>query len=119
MRAGQTIAFPDDEFRTPVYVGTAAAALLELADKDLSGIFHLAGNERLSRYETGRRLARKLSVDESLVLVKNASELSGRAPRPKDVSLSNTKARTLLQTPFLSLDEALDEMFKSEEGSYA
>ncbi len=119
LRAGQTIAFPDDEFRTPVYVCTAAEALLELADQDLSGIFHLAGNERLSRHETGCRLARKLKVDESLVLVKNSSQLPGRAPRPKDVSLSNTKARSQLQTPFLSFDATLEEMLKSKESSHA
>jgi len=118
LHAGQSIAFPDDEFRTPIYVGTAAEALLELADRNLSGIFHLAGNERLSRHETGRRLASRLKVDVSLVMVKNASELSGRAPRPKDVSLSNAKARALLQTPFLSFDETLDEIFKLEKGTH-
>ena len=56
-------------------------------------------------------IADKLKADPSLVSVKNAPDLAGRAPRPKDVSFDNTKARTQLRTQFLDYDETIERMF--------
>ena len=50
LRAGGKITVPaSHEIRSPIDIVTAGAALLELAGGDHHGIFHLAGNDRLSR----------------------------------------------------------------------
>jgi dTDP-4-dehydrorhamnose reductase len=52
-----------DTVRCPVHVEDLAAALLELAACDHSGIFHLAGPDALSRHELGVLIARRDGLD--------------------------------------------------------
>lgn len=54
-RAGQTVSVPAHEVRTPVDVITVGRALVELAAGEQRGIFHLAGSERLNRFEMADR----------------------------------------------------------------
>lgn len=90
LRAGKRLTLFDDEYRTPLYLETAAAALVEIARSDVTGVWHVAGMERLSRYEMGLRLAMQLGADLRLL---EASSSEGRfsEPRPRDVSLDITQ----------------------------
>jgi len=46
-----------DEFRSPVAAQVTARAVWELAAFDRPGLYHLAGTERLSRWQIGQLLA--------------------------------------------------------------
>jgi dTDP-4-dehydrorhamnose reductase len=46
-----------DEYRCPIPAISTARAVWELAGRQLSGLFHLAGAERLSRWEIGQLIA--------------------------------------------------------------
>ncbi|MFE7112774.1 SDR family oxidoreductase [Streptomyces sp. NPDC057575] len=48
-----------DDIRCPIHVADLAAALLELASSDLSGVHHLAGTDAVSRHELGTLIARR------------------------------------------------------------
>ena len=79
--------FYEDEIRCPIQVGDLAAALLELAELDVTGVVHVAGADALSRADlaelvTGRPVRRT------------------RAPldRPLDCRLDCSRARALLRT---------------------
>ncbi|MFD8477829.1 SDR family oxidoreductase [Kitasatospora sp. NPDC059673] len=54
-----------DDIRCPVHVADLAAALLELASSDLSGVHHLAGTDAVSRHELGTLIARRDGLDAS------------------------------------------------------
>ncbi|MFE2216612.1 SDR family oxidoreductase [Streptomyces canus] len=54
-----------DDIRCPVHVADLAAALLELASGDGSGIHHLAGPDAVSRHELGVLIARRDGLDAS------------------------------------------------------
>jgi dTDP-4-dehydrorhamnose reductase len=114
MSAGQAMQFPENEIRTPADVITLGAALLELAGDESSGIFHLSGSTELNRYEMGKRIAAVLGFAPELVLPGNSNGTPGRAPRPIDVSLDNTKARRELRTPMCTLEQGLDLILKSK-----
>ena len=49
--------FFSDEVRCPIQVGDLAAALIELAATERSGLLHVAGADRLSRAEFAELLA--------------------------------------------------------------
>lgn len=110
-------AMPEHEIRTPVDVVTLGRALLEMAATRQSGLVHLSGNERLSRYVMGRRIARRLGFSESLITPQLPAATLSRAPRPRDVSLVNDRARALLKTPLRSFDEALDLILAPDPAS--
>ena len=107
LRAGQPTNQPADEFRTPTDVLTLADALIELVDMEMSGLLHLGPRERISRHEFALKIARRLGFDPSLVKDVRGQELSGRAPRPKDVSFNTDRAHALLRTRLLETDDGL------------
>lgn len=108
LEAGKQVMFPENEIRTPVDVITLGRAFLELATLDCTGIVHLAGDTRLNRYEMAQHIARRLGLPEDLVIATDSNSMEGRAKRPNDASLDNSKAKMLLTTPMRTLDEALD-----------
>ena len=81
------LTFYEDEIRSPVQVGDLAAALLELAQLDVSGPLNVAGADDVSRAELAELVAGRP--------VRRASAPPGR---PLDCSLDSARARTLLRT---------------------
>jgi len=115
LKEGRQVAFPREEIRSPVDVVTLSRAVLELAGNDYRGFLHLSGNDRLSRYDMALRLAHRLGYAAETVVDTKPVVHSGRARRPRDVSLSNLRAREILATPMHALEEAMD-LVLAEEG---
>ncbi len=101
-----------DEWRTPLEVGCAARALVELAGGEVSGRLHVAGPERVSRSELGRAVlaARGRSRAEIADLVRagTRAEAGLAATRAADASLDSSRARSILATPLLGPRAGLD-----------
>jgi dTDP-4-dehydrorhamnose reductase len=111
---GKPYGVPAEEVRTPIDVVTLGQALLELAGAGhLQGTFHLAGNEVMNRLELVQRIAKRFGYSKDLVFASDVSRIPNRAPRPRDVSLNNAKARSMLKTPMKCLDEALDLIIRT------
>jgi dTDP-4-dehydrorhamnose reductase len=116
LREGKQVTTPATEVRTPVDVITLGRALLELAGHSHRGIVHLSGNDRLNRHEMMQRIATRLGLPAELVIAQDPSGIPGRAPRPRDVSLDNSKARGLLKTPMVGLDDGLELVLAAVDG---
>jgi dTDP-4-dehydrorhamnose reductase len=117
LRAGQRVAVPAQEIRTPIDVVTLGRALLELAGGEYSGRIHLAGNDRLNRLELSRMVAARLDLPTELVVPSGAVQAAGRAKRPRDVSLHNRKAQAALKTPMRRFEDGLSLVLHSEQDS--
>ncbi len=104
---------PPAEIRSPVDVATLGRALLELATNDFTGVIHLAGNDVVPRVEMARRIVEKMKYPPELVVPRDPGDIPGRAPRPADVSLDNTRARRVLNTPMKGLDEGIDSFLSA------
>jgi len=115
LEAGQRSGFPENEIRTPIDVITLGRALVELAGNSFSGVIHLAGNDRLTRYEMACRIAQALGYAPDLIAPTDSSAMPDRAPRPRDVSLDNSKAKRFLQTPMRDLDDAIALILSAKE----
>ncbi|MEU3598684.1 sugar nucleotide-binding protein [Streptomyces sp. NPDC006798] len=85
-----------DEFRCPVHVTDLAAALLELASSDASGIHHIAGPDTLSRYEFGVLVAERDGL-ETARLPQGTRATSG-LPGALDVRLDSRATQRRLRT---------------------
>jgi dTDP-4-dehydrorhamnose reductase len=83
-----------DEFRCPIPAHETARAVWALAQAGARGLFHIAGSERLSRWEIGQLL---LARWEQKVKFEPGSirDYTG-PPRSPDTSLDCTKAATVL-----------------------
>jgi dTDP-4-dehydrorhamnose reductase len=91
LKDGKTIKIVNDQFNTPTLVDDIAFALKVLIEKGCIGIYHVAGSERLSRYDMAVKVAETFGFDKSLVRPISAAELKQPAPRPLDSSLNITK----------------------------
>ena len=109
LKQGKPMMLYTDQIRTPILVQDLAAALLELAVSDLSGTIHLGGAERVNRYEFGRRIAEIHGFPEQLLEPVTMETMPTKAPRPKDVSLDTTLARSVLKTVLRGYTEGLLE----------
>ena len=113
-QAGQRMKLFTDEFRSPIPAEVTARAIWELAAPSRPGLYHVAGSERLSRWEIGQLLAARWPQLKPRIEPGSLREYSG-APRAPDTSLNCAKAQKLLSFPLPGLTEWLaaqpDEAF--------
>jgi dTDP-4-dehydrorhamnose reductase len=94
-RSGRGLKLFTDEFRCPIDASVTARAVCELAALRTGGIFHLAGAERLSRWEIGQWLAKRFPEVPARMEPGSLKEYVG-APRAPDVSLNCRKIQQRL-----------------------
>lgn len=82
--------------------GVIARAVWELAAKEASGLYHLGGYERLSRWEIGQALLPWYPELQGRLVKGYARDHTG-APRPADLSLNCEKIQGLLSFPIPGL----------------
>lgn len=97
-KAGKNVTVYADEFRCPLPAGVIARVLWELVQQDCPGLYHLGGNERLSRWEIGEALL-PWYPELNGRLIKGSSQDHWGAPRPADLSLACQKIQRLLSFP--------------------
>ena len=95
-RARQPQCFFSDEYRTPLDYKTAARILARLAESNVKGMIHVAGRERLSRFELMSRVAVSLGIEPALVQANRMTDITLPEPRPVDVSLDTSRLAALL-----------------------
>ena len=91
-----------DEFRCPITAGAVARALWEFAVKPGSGLYHLGGRDRLSRWEIGTLLTRWYPELAPAIQPGTLADYQG-PPRPPDLSLCSDKIQALLSFPLPGL----------------
>ena len=87
-----------DEYRSVTGAKSIGEGILALLGK-ATGVIHLAGPERLSRYEFGKRVVNAFGLNPALIKPSSQKEAKNMAPRPADVSLDIKKAITLGYSP--------------------
>ncbi len=97
-KSGKQMTLYRDEFRCPLPAGAIARATWELAKRNVSGLYHLGGRERLSRWEIGRALMPWYPELEGALIEGSARSHAG-TPRPADLSLNCEKLQVLLPFP--------------------
>lgn len=103
-----------DQFTSPTYIPNLSKMLIEIATKQITGIIHLAGATRISRYCLAELISDKLSLDKTFLIPTKMNEMNWVAQRPKDSSLDVSLASEILdekpQTIQHSLDDLIDDL---------
>ncbi len=96
--AGQGMKLFTDEFRCPIPAVETARAVWELAEKNCTGVYHVAGAEKLSRLEIGKLLIPRWPEIKSKIESGSAKDFPG-PPRALDTSLDISKVQKVLSQP--------------------
>lgn len=97
-KGGRTLRLFTDEFRTPIAAHETARAVLDLLVIGASGTLHVAGGERLSRWELGGLIAGLHPGLDSRIEAASLRDYQG-PPRAADVTLDCRRAERLLGRP--------------------
>jgi dTDP-4-dehydrorhamnose reductase len=109
-RSGQPFRPAIDQRASPSYNEDVAAATVECCERELRGIWHLAGADTLDRMAFARLVCRVFDLDGSSLTPATTAELKQKAARPLDGGLRITKARAQLATRLRGAEDGLRAM---------
>jgi dTDP-4-dehydrorhamnose reductase len=96
-----------DQWNSPTLNTNLAEMTWEIVQRRMTGIYHLSGATRISRYDFAISIASVFNLDPALIIRSKSSEFSWAAKRPKDSSLNVEKAQNTLKKKPLPVDQAL------------
>lgn len=103
--AGRSVECFVDVFNTPTYVENLAEMIEAIITKRLTGVFHTAGSERVSRFEFFRSYAEAFGLDAGRLSPAPAGGLKEKLFLQTDSSLSIQKSSERLGLAFNSVTE--------------
>lgn len=101
-----------DQHRSFLYIGDSAQAVMALIEARPRGIYHVAGPERLSRYDFMLKAFEFLNLPTDNVESMSLKDLPDMAPRPADCSLDISKLTNETGWKPSSFDEAMERIKK-------
>jgi len=99
-------------FFTPLYVDDVIHGLIRLIQLNAKGIFHLVGDDRISKFEFGQIVETLLYKESKFVIPENFKNSSMPLKRSLDLSLSNKKVRNM-GIDFPSITSRLSELLEN------
>lgn len=118
LKEGKQVPLFVDQFRSPILVTNLARALLEICRRDITGLYHLGGADRLNRLDFGRILARKYGFPEDNLSPVAMDNFGFKAPRPKDCSFDIRLAEKTFNVRLLGAKEGIKELKELEVEGY-
>ena len=111
LKSGERVKALKDQYISPTLNTNLALMILDALEMNLTGIIHMSGATRVSRYEFAIQIARKFNLDEGLIEEAYMHEMSWVAKRPRDSSLNVSKASRMLNVKPMNLNEALEKLY--------
>jgi len=112
LRKSEQIKIITDQIISPTYNANLAEMILEIAQKRLTGIYHLSGATPINRYDFAYLLAETFDLDKKLIKPATSEEMNWTAKRPKNTSLIVDKASRELNKKPLMIKDALNQLKK-------
>ena len=113
LKGNQEIKVAEDQFNNPTWTRSMSDIIKLSIENDLEGIIHWGDSVHISRFEFAKLIAKKFSLNESLIKPVLTSELNQPARRPLQSGLSTEKLVKMLDIIPPSIDDCLDEIIKT------
>jgi dTDP-4-dehydrorhamnose reductase len=107
-----------DVFFTPILVNDLVPVLFAMLQQELTGLYHVVGSERISKFEFARRVAAAFGFDPARVTPRQVRDMNLRAARPLDVSLNAEKIGIALRRSMPDVDSGLSEFRELRSRQY-
>jgi dTDP-4-dehydrorhamnose reductase len=101
-----------DQFTSPTYVPNLSKMLIEITTRQITGIFHVSGATRISRYALAELVADKLHLDKNFLIPTKIDTMNWNAQRPKDSSLDISLAAEILNEKPQTIQQSLVHFIK-------
>lgn len=104
---------------TPILASDLASLLCRAMDRELTGLYHIAGAERINPYRFGVELASALGLPNNHVRCRNAQTSDCEFTVPIETSLDTRRACAALQTPMPLVREGLGRLAEQAEQGFS
>lgn len=108
-----------DVYFTPILVNDLVEIIFELLTLRVSGLFHVAGGERLSKYDFAMRMAEVFGYSAIRIRPVSVEAAQLRARRPRDMSLTSAKVEAVIGRSMPSAVEGLRKLKGLQERGWA
>ncbi len=108
LSGGERIKIVVDQWISPTLNTNLSVMVKEVIERKLSGIFHLSGATRISRFDFVKAIAKVFDLEVELVIPISMDQLSWVAKRPRDSSLDVSKAMKVLRNKPLDVEASLN-----------
>jgi len=115
LRSLKPIQLFDDVMYCPIVIVELVKAIHELMSFNAHGIYHIVGDEKLSKFKFGEKVAEQFELSSDLINRSRLSEQQGFVKRPFNMSLSNEKICALLGRRIGSVESHLKILFEQEK----
>jgi dTDP-4-dehydrorhamnose reductase len=99
-----------DVFFTPISIGAFVQAVLDLVALKTSGIVHVAGAQRISKYAFGCAIAQAFGYATSRIIKSGLADANLSAVRPHDMSLDVSRTEKLLGRRLSDIESSIAEL---------
>ncbi len=100
-----------DQYTSPSYVPNISKMIIEIIERKITGIIHLAGDTKISRYDFAIHIAKITNLNNQFLKVTNMEQMSWKAKRPIDSSLNVSKAKKILRNKPEEVKNSLKSLF--------
>lgn len=119
LRGGEKLTLFRDVYYTPILAESLALTVHELIERKASGIFNVVGDERVSKYEFGIRLAEEFGLDKRQIISGSIEDCPALVRRPCDMSLSNNKIQMLLRRGLGGASQHISSLHRQADNAVA
>jgi len=118
LRQGKTRPGFTDIHINPLLANQLSALLLDVLEARLSGIYHIASRDSISKYELGVRIAQEFELDADLIQPTESEQAGLQARRPKDLSLQIGKIERDLGVRMPAVKDGVASFHRLEQEGY-
>lgn len=111
LESSKIINMVTDQWRTPTFVSDLANGILLMIKKNVTGIYHLSGEQQMTPYEMGVETAKFFGYDASLVKQSSSPGIKQPAVRPPRTGFIIDKAKKELGYQPSTFQEGLKKIF--------
>lgn len=112
---GESVELVDDVRENPLYNLQCGRALWAALRRKPKGIIHLAGKDRVNRWQFGHKVAEVFGLDKTLIKRVDSSRFPSIAARPPDTSFDTGRMRRELGIEAMTVEEGLRDMKRHME----
>lgn len=115
LRMGHAVNLFQDVYYTPILSEVLVNIVHQLVELKQNGICNVVGDERISKYDFGIKLANQFNLDSNLINPGFFADLPDLVQRPYDMSLSNKRVCNILGQKVGGVNEHIKMLYQQEQ----
>jgi dTDP-4-dehydrorhamnose reductase len=108
----------EDVLICPLQVNQLAEILLEMLEKELNGLYHVMGSQKISKYDFGVALAHKFGFDAGLIKPISVKAAGLTAERSPNLTINTSKLAATLCRSLPDIESGLERLYQLYKDGY-